>query len=115
MRYQAKASTDLKTFEEIRKNKTACAQAFAKFEQDNPEGCFRKQLIDWSEYKRRFIKRLSATERVKDKLMNLRKFKKFIRSEEDSDAKSGAIEKSSSRASAAEARPRVRARRPSYG
>ena len=81
--YQAKSSgaKAMETYQVVRVDPVKVGMAFGEFEESNPAGCFRKSLIDWCEFQRKYSKSTAHTQRAKQKLMSLAKFTKYWKDE----------------------------------
>ena len=65
MYYQAqkRGQEGLETYRELFKEENTARLALDRFDRENPEGKFRKALIEWSSYKRQFIVEKASTHR----------------------------------------------------
>lgn len=80
MKYQAEKSGEVQTFGIVMDNRDKCEQALSEFEESNPPGRFRKQIVDWTQFKRTHGVEVAITDRQEEELMDKRDYKMYMKS-----------------------------------
>jgi len=83
--YQAKMKGPeaYQTYKDDRKDPVKLQMAVITYQKQNPDGTFRKCLIEWGEFKRIFLKAFSHGTRNEEELMSLGRFKWWWKIETD--------------------------------
>lgn len=77
---------ELESFLRVMENREKAEAALTEFEESNPPGRFRKQIIDWSLFKRTHGVEVAIIDRLEEELVDKRDYKAYMKQENyDSD------------------------------